>query len=145
MKLLKKDYDVKWAYLISILPLGPGSLVSLPPRESAVLREEADDGLRLYPRASLKPIKYHQQDTRNIPVKVRSRTSQGQVRSSQDQFISHFIWYISKYIKCIKLGCMKGFGDTVFCTHRNRIANASHHADVFRGQIMNWKISKVYE
>lgn len=71
--------------------LTPGLLIRLPPRESAVLSEETDDGLRLYPRASLKPIKYHQQDTRNLPVKVRSRTSQGQVRSSQDQFISHFI------------------------------------------------------
>lgn len=62
----------------------PGPVVRLPPGESAVLGEETDDGLRLYPRASLKPIKDHQQDTHKLSVKVRSRTSQGQVRSSQD-------------------------------------------------------------
>lgn len=39
---------------------------------------------------------------------------------------------------------MGSFSDAVFCTHRNRIANASHHADVFRGQIMNWKNFKSF-
>lgn len=46
-------------------------MVRLPPGESAVLGEETDDGLRLYPRASLKPIKDHQQDTHKLSVKVR--------------------------------------------------------------------------
>lgn len=39
---------------------------------------------------------------------------------------------------------MECFGDAVFCTHRNRIANSSHYADVFRGQIMNWNFLKSF-
>lgn len=74
--------------------LTPGLLIRLPPRESAVLSEETDDGLRLYPRASLKPIKYHQQDTRNLPVKVRSGS--GKVKSRSIHF-SLYIIYIKIY------------------------------------------------